>query len=155
MIQFEKVGQENNRHGSQIKKMIRQVDGTLAPEEVDALTADAVYLAYTDTGEMAGVTTASKNKMTSLNNHCLYRFNCFVDPLFRHLALETELSRITFEWLEEKAHADVENPIGIFSVLQSDKPLQKGIWPELNMYLMGFTSRGYPIRIHYFKKARI
>jgi hypothetical protein len=81
MLQFEKVWNERTAERNHVARMIQQVDGTLTPGQIEALTQRAVYRANAEAGEIAGVTTASTNRVAALSNHCLYLFDCFIDPL--------------------------------------------------------------------------
>jgi hypothetical protein len=112
------------------------------------------------TGKLAGVSTAQKRKMPALNNHHLYEFRCFIGEVYRVAGLDVKLSRMTFDFLESIRDQDEHKPIGIFSVLENEKLKQepvwrRAVWPELEMYFVGYTNSGNPIRVHYFKNARI
>lgn len=111
-------------------------------------------------GKLAGVSTAEKRKVPALNNHYLYEFRCFIGTAYRVAGLDVKLSRMTFDFLESISKQDELKPIGIFSILENEtlkrEPVwRRAVWPEIEMYLVGFTNSGNPIRVHYFKNARI
>lgn len=111
-------------------------------------------------GRLAGVSTAEVRRVPALNNHHLYEFRCFIGTAYRVAGLDVKLSRMTFDFLESISNIDEYKPIGIFSILENEKlklePVwRRAVWPEIEMYLVGFTNSGNPIRVHYFKDARI
>lgn len=113
-----------------------------------------------ETGLVVGVSTAEKKKVQTLNNNYFFEFRCFIAETFRVAGLDVKLSRETFDFLESISLDDEHRPVGIFSVLENDKLKQepvwrRAVWPEIDMYFVGFTNSGNPIRVHYFKDARI
>lgn len=111
-------------------------------------------------GVLAGVSTAEKRLVPALNNHHLYEFRGFISSAFRVAGSDIELARQTFDFLESITRKDASNPIGIISILEDetlkqDPVWRRATWPELGMHLVGFTNSGNPIRVHYFKQARI
>ena len=115
---------------------------------------------HSDTGKLAGVSTAEKKKVEALNNNYLYEFRCFIGKANRIAGLDVKLSKETFGFLESLSKTDSTKPVGIFSVLENETLKQepvwrRAIWPEIEMYFVGYTNAGNPIRVHYFKGARI
>lgn len=113
-----------------------------------------------DSGTVAGVSTAAKKKMNMLNSNHLYEFRCYIAEKFRIAGLDVKLSRLTFDFLETLSKDDSDKPVGIFTVLENDSLKEqavwrRAVWPELEMYFVGYTKNGNPIRVHYFKDARI
>lgn len=113
-----------------------------------------------DSGKVAGVSTAVKKKVRVLNENFLYEFRCYIGEKYRVAGLDVKLSRMTFDFLQQLASNDPEKPVGIFTVLENDylkeQPVwRRAVWPEIQMYFMGFNKAGSPIRVHYFKGARI
>lgn len=111
-------------------------------------------------GKVAGVSTAQKKIVPALNNHALYEFRCFIGAAYRVAGLDVKLSRMTFDFLESISYQDADKPVGIYTVLENEKlklePVwRRAVWPELSMYLVGFTNSGHPIRVYYFKGVRI
>lgn len=109
---------------------------------------------------IVGVSTAEKKMVQALNNNYFYEFRCFIGEKYRIAGLDVKLSKMTFEFLESLSKEDENRPIGIFSVLENEKlkhePVwRRAVWPEIEMYFVGYTSSGNPIRVHYFKGARI
>jgi hypothetical protein len=113
-----------------------------------------------ETGKLAGVSTAEKKKVEALNNNYLYEFRCFIATANRIAGLDVKLSKETFGFLESLAKTDSVKPVGIFSVLENEtlkkEPVwRRAVWPEIEMYFVGYTNTGNPIRVHYFKNVRI
>jgi hypothetical protein len=113
-----------------------------------------------ETGLVAGVSTAEKKKVKALNNNYFFEFRCFIAEAFRVAGLDVKLSRETFDFLESIGSQDTDKPIGIVTVLENEELKQqpvwrRAVWPEIDMYFVGYTTSGNPIRVHYFKNARI
>lgn len=107
-----------------------------------------------------GVSTAGKIRVPDYNNQLFYNFRCFISPHHRLAGLDVGLSVATFSFLEKLAATDPEPCIGIFAILenkilQKEKVWRRAVWPEINMTFAGYTSAGDPIRVKYFKGARI
>lgn len=113
-----------------------------------------------ETGLVVGVSTAEKKKVQALNNNYFFEFRCFIAEAFRVAGLDVKLSRETFDFLASIGSQDPDKPIGIFTVLENEELKQqpvwrRAVWPEIDMYFVGFTTSGNPIRVHYFKNARV
>lgn len=111
-------------------------------------------------GRVVGVSTAVKKKVIALNGNFLYEFRCYIDEAHRIAGLDVKLSRLTFDYLEQVSSGDLEKPVGIFTVLGNDHLKQhpvwrRAVWPEIDMHFIGYNKNGDPIRVHYFKGARI
>lgn len=137
-------------------------EGVLSAESmVEARLEQVVYLIRdAESGVLAGVSTAEKKRVQALNNNYFYEFRCFISEAYRVAGLDVKLSRMTFDFLESLSLNDEHRPVGIFSVLENEKLKQepvwrRAVWPEIEMYFAGFTTSGNPIRVHYFKGARI
>lgn len=113
-----------------------------------------------DSGTIAGVSTAEKKRVKALNNNFLYEFRCCISSAYRIAGLDVKLSRETFDFLETLSKQEDVQPVGIFSILENETLKQehvwrRAVWPEIEMYFVGYTNSGNPIRVHYFKGARI
>lgn len=130
-------------------------------EVIEKRLQEIVYLILdSDSGKVAGVSTAVKKKVKLLNGNFLYEFRCYIGEKYRIAGLDVKLSRLTFDFLQELSSRDTQKPVGIFTVLESDflkeQPVwRRAVWPEIQMHFMGYTKTGNPIRVHYFKGARI
>lgn len=139
-----------------------QAENALAAENsVAERLKQVVYVILDSTsGAVAGVSTVVKKKVNMLNNHHLYEFRCYIGEQYRIAGLDVKLSRLTFDFLETVAKNDADKPVGIFTILENDslkeQPVwRRAVWPELDMYFVGYTKNGNPIRVHYFKDVRI
>lgn len=148
-----------------VKKKIQALwksEGALEDEKIiEERLGQVVYIVLdSESGTVAGVSTAEKKKVQTLNNNYFYEFRCFIGEAYRVAGLDVKLSKITFDFLESISHQDGNNPIGILSVLENEKlqhePVwRRAVWPEIEMYFVGYNSAGNPMRVHYFKGARI
>lgn len=129
--------------------------------EIQKRLREVVYVILdSPAGKVAGVATAVKRKVKMLNENSFFEFRCYIGEKYRIAGLDVKLSKTTFDFLEQVSSQDPEKPIGIFSILENEELKQqpvwrRAVWPEIEMYLVGFTSAGNPIRVHYFKGVRI
>lgn len=137
-------------------------EGALAEEKniEERLNQVVFVIQDSETGLVVGVSTAEKKKVQALNNNYFFEFRCFIAEAFRVAGLDVKLSRETFDFLESIGSQDPDKPIGIFTVLENEELKQqpvwrRAVWPEIDMYFVGFTTSGNPIRVHYFKNARV
>lgn len=159
MLQFENVyGQLPDSLVEEIKNLWRRETQV---SDADERVKQVVYVIRDDTsGRVAGVSTVAKKRVPALNNHYLYEFRCYISQNHRVAGLDVKLSRATFDYIESINGKGVNKPVGIFSILENEElkkePVwRRAVWPELDMHLVGFTKSGNPIRVHYFKGARI
>jgi len=162
MLDFQNVYQGISQGLTAELRVLWINEGALTDEEVlQKRLREVVYIILdTDSGKVAGVSTAVKKKVNVLNGNFLYEFRCYIGEKYRIAGLDVKLSRLTFDFLQELSSRDPKKPVGIFTVLENDflkeQPVwRRAVWPELQMHFMGYTKTGDPIRVHYFKGARI
>ncbi len=121
----------------------------------------AVYIIrHSESGKLVGVSTAKKNKFKDLNNNYFYEFRCYISEGHRAAGLDVKLSKITIDFLESISQQDADKPIGVIAILENELLKKeafwrRAFWPENRMYFIGYNSAGNPIRVRYFKGARI
>lgn len=136
-------------------------ESALRDELIENRLKEVVYVVRDSaTGAVAGLSTAVKKKVTKLNGNFLYEFRCYIGENFRVAGVDVKVSKLTFDFLHTLADADPEKPVGIFTILENEElkqqPLwRRAVWPELEMFFIGYNSAGSPIRVHYFKGAKI
>lgn len=162
MLDFKNVYQNMPEQITEGIKSLWADEGALSDaESMQKRLQEVVYVAVDPaTGSVAAVSTAIKKKVHALNGKFLYEFRCYIGEAFRIAGLDVKLSRVTFDFLEQLASEDADQPIGIFAVLGNyylkDQPLwRRAVWPEIEMYFIGYNKNGDPIRVHYFTGARI
>jgi hypothetical protein len=161
MLKFENCYQRVSDNSAAGIRALWKTETLLADEAATERLKEVVYVILDpDSGAVAGVSTAVKKRMNMLNNNHLYEFRCYIGEKFRVAGLDVKLSRLTFDFLETLANDDNDKPVGIFTVLENEtlkeRPVwRRAVWPELEMYFVGYTKTGNPIRVHYFKDARI
>lgn len=161
MINFQNVYQQIPEGISAGLRSLWLAEGALTDEDaVLRRLQEVVYVATDDAGNVGAVSTAVKKKVIALNGNFLYEFRCYLGEEHRIAGLDVKLSRLTFDFLEQLASRDADKPIGIFTVLANDllKELpvwRRAVWPEIDMHFIGYNKNGDPIRVHYFKGARI
>jgi hypothetical protein len=162
MLIFENVFQKLSEPFSEQIVTLWSTEGALTDARAMAERLLEVVFCVRDeaTNTVAGVSTASKKKVNLLNGNYFYEFRCYIGEQHRIAGVDVKLSKLTFDFLETHSKQDTDKPIGIITVLQNDslkeQPLwRRAVWPELEMHFMGYSPDGHPMRVHYFKGARI
>ena len=88
------------------------------------------------------------------------QYRCFIDPNFRVIGFDYHLTQQSLDALEAAGQKDVDNPIGVFTVIENaglynNKVNNAAVWRAYKMYFIGFNTKGQPIRVYYFKGALI
>lgn len=161
MLNFENVFQNLPEATAAEIAALWKREGALADDVIEKRLQEVVYVIRdSDSGEVAGVSTAVKKKVSKLNDNFLYEFRCYIGKNFRVAGLDIKISRMTLDLLQTLAIEDADKPVGVFTILENeqlqDQPLwRRAVWPETNMYFIGYNKAGCPIRVHYFKGAKI
>lgn len=162
MLAFENVfGKASEEVKKSVEELWRNEAGLVNEQRIKERLNQVVFIIKdSESSALAGVSTAEKKQVQALNNNYFYEFRCFISEKYRIAGLDVKLSKMTFDFLESLSKQDENNPIGIFSVLENEKLKQepvwrRAVWPEIEMYFVGYTNSGNPIRVHYFKGARI
>lgn len=122
---------------------------------------ELLIVAYDRDNQVIATSTAIKTKVKLLNNNFLYQYRCFVAPAHRVIGLDVHLTRSSLELLESTSKQERHpKPIGVFVVVENhnltnNKINNAAVWRAYEFYFIGYTSRGYPIRVYYFEGARI
>lgn len=130
--------------------------GILGADLSEHRSKQAVFVIRHDENAIVGVSTAVKIFHQPLRSY-VYLYRCFIAPSARIAGLETMLTAKTKDYLESIHQEEEPIAVGFLLVAQSEslKKYNKAVWPGLNMMFIGNTATGDPIRICYFKKARI
>jgi|APTNR8051073442_1049403.scaffolds.fasta_scaffold00032_98 hypothetical protein len=162
MLVFENVYKKvNNSTKDEIVEFWKREGGLTDESVISERLKQVVYIICdSESGKLVGVSTAEKKRVQALNNNYFYEFRCLIDKAYRIAELDVKLSRITFDLLQSVSSQDGNLVIGIISVLENEELKQepvwrRAVWPEIDMYFVGYTNSGNPIRVHYFKGARI
>jgi hypothetical protein len=162
MLVLENVYQNLTQEAKQeVVNLWRNENALLDDKKIDErLGQTVIIIRDSESGKLVGVSTAEKKKMKALNNNQLYEFRCFIAETYRVAGLDVKLSKQTFEFLETLSKSEGGKTVGIFSVLENESlkkesVWRRAVWPEIEMYFVGYTNSGNPIRVHYFKGARI
>lgn len=145
----------------EIEELWKREGALVEAQRIEERLNQVVFIIQdSETGLVVGVSTAEKKKVQALNNNYFFEFRCFIAEAFRVAGLDVKLSRETFDFLASIDSQDPDKPIGIFTVLENEELKQqpvwrRAVWPEIDMYFVGFTTSGNPIRVHYFKNARV
>jgi hypothetical protein len=118
---------------------------------------EIAMLVRSQTGELAGVSTARKVRSRLFNNNYLFEFRCFIAPSYRQPALDTQLVVKTKDFLERASKHDREPAIGMVMVVENEilKAWTRTVWAGADFYFAGYTSQGHHIRVSWFKDALI
>ena len=162
MMVFENIYRNVSDKVSEEIKALWQTEGALKDEkEMQDRVRQLVFaVRHAETGSLVGVSSAVKKEVKALNDNYLYEFRCFISKAHRMAGLDVKLSKMTFDFLESVSHQDTDKPIGVFAILENEvlkkeDVWRRAVWPEIEMHLVGYTNTGNPIRVYYFKGARI
>lgn len=112
-----------------------------------------VYIA-THKDTVVGITTAYLSKIRQLNNNLMYVFRGMIIPGFRIPGLMVRLSKLTFKYLEEVSKKESSRPLGLIMEVENPKYKSLQLTTTPNEFsLMGFSQRGHPIYVKYFKRV--
>lgn len=136
-------------------------EGVVPPVVMESRSKELVLIATNAKNEIIGVSTAAKTQAKLLNNNWFYQYRCYIKPDYRVVGFDTHLTRESLKVLEAFAKSETtEAPIGVLVVvenpnLSNNKINNAAVWRSYKMYFMGFNTKGQPIRVYYFKGARI
>ncbi len=135
--------------------------GVLVKEEVRKQRAEElVLMAYDTDGNVIATSTAKKVQIKLLDNNWLYQYRCFIDPDHRAIGFDCHLTVESLRLLEEAAATDNDRPVGVITIIENEnlytsKLHKAAVWRAYSMYFIGYDAKGHPIRVYYFKDARI
>lgn len=129
-------------------------------QRLEERSRQLIIVATDKEGAIIGTSTALKTKVKLLNDNWLYQYRCYISPRWRGVGFDVHLTKASLKVLEEKASLEKVKVIGVFVVvenpnLMSNKINNAAVWRAYRMYFVGFNTKGQPIRVLYFKNARI
>jgi hypothetical protein len=111
-----------------------------------------------NTGLLIGLSSASKTYFQQIQNN-VYAYEGLVLPEYNGHNVEFEMISRTKDYLEDYHPDDTDRKcIAMMLVVQNNITMhgrKQAVWPEGNMLYVGNTPQGHPIRLGYFKRARI
>ncbi len=112
------------------------------------------------TGELVGVSTAGKSRVKLFNNNWMYHYRIFVSPEHRMAGLDFMIDAMSFKILAEHVHQEPEIIPGVVMVYENKAVnnlafTHAAVGRVIPVMFAGFDSRNRPIRVFYFKNARI
>lgn len=130
--------------------------GVLPPDEVPEKRANQVVFLIRNTAQdIVGISTAYNLHVAQLKNHLL-AFRGMIDPKYRYPGLFTKLVLNTFDYLEEVHGEIVPKPIGLLAEVENPNLLKiKQAVTRTGLIFIGYSRRGFPVRVRYFKGAKI
>lgn len=133
----------------------------LSAEVAEKRAEELLFVARDNDNKIIAVSTAIKMQVKLLNENLLYQYRCFISPEARVVGFDVHLTKQSLQFLEEVAKSEEgQKPIGVFAVvinpkLNTNKINNLAVWRSYKMYFIGFNSKGQPIRVYYFKGAKI
>lgn len=117
---------------------------------------EVVYIVRDGESNIIGVSTVAKMIHEPLDNY-IYLFRCFIAAIDRAPGLDTQLIIKTKDFLESIYNTETPMAVGLLVVVQSEqlKKWNKAVWSGSDMMYIGNTTDGDPVRIYYFKGAKI
>lgn len=133
-------------------------EGALNDERHARQRLDQVVLLARDAEEqVAGVCTAVAQTPPEIGQP-LYYYRSFIGRDWRQTRLVYNLIRHARTLLENYARANGWPCIGMLLELENRRFGEKGrmpVWPHLDLTYIGKSQRGFELRVHYFKGARL
>jgi len=114
-----------------------------------------VYLVRNTDSKIVGISTTYISFIPKLKNK-LFVYRCLIFPKYRYPGLLAMLTKMTLEYLESIHHSLNEKIIGVITEIEN-KSLQKlnlAVLPS-GFVFIGYSKRGNPVRVYYFKGAKI
>ncbi len=116
-----------------------------------------VFMAYFNQQPIA-VTTAQPKLITKLNNNYFYNFRILIHPEYRIPGLLDKLSQSTIKYLEDLYLENQTECIGLITLIENTQLNEKRrepIYPTTGFVFIGFSKKGFQVRVRYFKGAKI
>ena len=127
-------------------------------EEIDDRLSQVVVVMKNPAGRVVGVSTAYKTYIHQLRNY-LFACRLLIVPEYRRENLAPSLLVLTRDFLESVYDQDAVNPaIGVITLVENEyvrRTRTDAIWTASKMVYIGNSKQGHPIRVYYFKGARI
>ncbi len=132
----------------------------LRDEVLKKRSEELLMMAYDSHGQVIATSTGLKTKVKLLNENWFYQYRCFIDPKNRSLGFDCHLTLESLRVLEEASAKDQDKPIGVIVIVENknlydNKLHNAAVWRAYKMYFIGYNSKGQPIRVYYFKGAKI
>lgn len=132
--------------------------GGLMGKQADDRLKQLVFVVKDDTGAVVGMSTAFKAYVKQLRNH-FFAIRLMLIPEYRIPGLTSGLLVSTRDFLESIYMEDTTGQaIGLITLVENRRLKEnrnEAIWPASKMVYIGNSGEGHPIRVYYFKGARI
>ena len=164
--------EENNPYGITFEEVFGKLDQDLAGELIGVwkkfnLLAESesgntrvkqvVMVVRNKNHEIIGISTAYPIQVEQLKNK-LFAFRCMLVPEYRYPGLLTKLTVMTRDFLEEVHLTYDPYCIGIITEVQNTKlndHRKEAVYPGSGFTFIGYSKKGFQIRVYYFKGAKI
>lgn len=104
--------------------------------------------------QVIGITTAYPVNVAQLNNNLMFAYRGMTAPDLRIPGLIVQLTKLTFEYLEKGARKKENWPLGLIMEMENQRYRSIKLTTTPNEFsLMGFSQRGNPIYVKYFKRV--
>ena len=114
-----------------------------------------VYLVRDENGKIVAITTAFITYFPQLK-HDVFAFRALIFKENRIPGLLPKLTKMTLEYLESIHHSIDKNIIGVITEVENQS-LQKlnRVVLSTGFTFIGYSKRGNPVRVYYFKGAKL
>ena len=114
-----------------------------------------VYLIRDPLDKIAGISTAYIGTVPRLKND-FFIFRCMIFPEYRYPGLLFKITKMTIDYLESIHSSLNQKVVGVFTEVENEqlKKLNFAVLPS-GLTFIGYSKRGNPIRVYYFKGAKI
>ena len=151
-------GKDVSRFRAPVLEIWRDYGGPVAGRAEDRLRQLA-FVVTDDEGQVVGMSTALKVYVRHLRNY-FYAVRLMLVPGYRIPGLTSKLLVSTRDLLESVHEQDIGNgaAIGLITLVENErlkKYRNEAVWPASGMVYIGNSREGHPIRVYYFRGARI
>lgn len=116
-----------------------------------------VYLARNKENHIVGISTAYINRISQLRAN-MFVYRAFIAKPYRRQGLLTRITLMTRDYLESIHQSINPRCLGIIATIENEglnKTLRQAVYPISKLALIGYSKRGYPVRVYYFDEAKI
>ena len=124
------------------------VDGRIRAQQV-------VFVVRNEARKIVGISTAYHLRSEQLRSPML-AFRAMLDPDYRIPGLLQKLFNVTFDQLEMSSYEMFPRPLGVIVEVENPNLLKvKKAVTSTGLTFIGFSPKGFPIRVKYFRNAQI
>ncbi|MBV6647909.1 MAG: hypothetical protein KI790_20785 [Cyclobacteriaceae bacterium] len=148
-------GKLSNETAAEIVGIWRALNALPADQDPYHRVKQVVLVARDHNNRIIGLTTAFTSYIQRLQNH-FFVFRGLISPTRRIPGLFIKMTMETIKYLEAIHKSHHPRTIGVFAEIENPKLQQiKDAVTVTNLTFIGYSPKGNPIRVYYFKGAKL